>query len=182
MPLHKPDHSTKTLSIGQRKQERNHDRRQAVMHIRPHHCRKNMMVGRTTIVLCLNYGNTGYGIQSCLGTMAGMQTNERTSGLKYTCDRSGKTLCPHRKSPGMMGNLVDQQIKAMGARGFAFTVKPNECLGETTRGRQDFQRKNGQMISPARNLHGSHNTLAQTLVNRRCILSHRNGGGVLPRN
>ena len=56
------------------------------MHIRPHHCRNKTMAGNITIVPCANHGNIGYGIQLYRGTMAGMRTNEETSGFKLTCE------------------------------------------------------------------------------------------------
>ena len=94
VPQHKPDRLTKTRnrSRGQRKLRRSRDRWQEMMHLRPHHCRIETLAETILTTPMTKYCNSGLGIQLYRETMAGMQTNEQTSGFKYTRAHSGKML------------------------------------------------------------------------------------------
>ena len=146
------------------------------MYIRLHHCGIKALAKRTLTIPFTNYGNNGLGIQLYLGTMAGMRTNGETLGLKCAYQCSLKKNLPHRKSPGMVGNLFDQQIKVMGAMGFASVTTLCECLVGKMHVHRDIVRKNGRMALPARNLHGTGRISVQTRAKRRRTMFRCDGG------
>ena len=122
--------------------------------------------------LITNY-KSGMSIRPYCGKTASRRENIR---IQIQAQPFWERFIPHRKSPGMIGNLVDQQAKTMGVRGFASVVMISECLNSKERTQVDFLRKLIWIISFVRKMHDTRNIVAQTFKQRRHILHLCNGG------
>ena len=64
-----------------------------------------------------NYCNSGLGTQLYLGTMAGMQTNEQTSGFKYRREHSWKNFTSEiTRKDGKLGSPTNKSHGSEGIR------------------------------------------------------------------